>query len=316
MTVRLLEAVPNFSEGRDLAVVRAIVEAMRRAGADVLDWSADPDHHRSVVTIIGSPEIVESAAVEGTRVAIDRIDLRRHRGVHPRVGAADVLPFVPLVGLTPGDAAASARRVGGRLAGELGVPVYYYAEAARPAGRRLADVRRGGYEALVQAWPAGREPDELPAEWSHPGAHPGAGVSCVGARQPLLAWNVFVEGVTLEQAETIANAIRERDGRNRGVRALALALESRGALQISMNMEDPLVTAPAAVYGEIERALETMGGRVAETEIIGLAPDSLYASAAAQRLRLLESGPRQLLSARVLAHLGGVRSGEEERAGG
>jgi glutamate formiminotransferase len=315
MTVRLLEAVPNFSEGRDLAVVRAIVEAMRRAGADVLDWSADPDHHRSVVTIIGSPEIVEAAAVEGTRVAVDRIDLRRHRGVHPRVGAADVLPFVPLVGLTLEAAAASARRVGARLAGELGVPVYYYAEAARPAGRRLAEARRGGYESLVEGWPPGREPDELPIGWSHPGAHPRAGVSCVGARQPLLAWNVFVEGITLEQAEAIATGIRERDGRNRGVRALALALESRDALQISMNMEDPVATPPTAVYGEIERALEGMGGRVAETEIIGLAPDSLYASAAAERLRLRESGPRQLLSARVLAHLG-ARSGEEERAGG
>jgi len=156
MTVRLLEAVPNFSEGRDLAVVRAIVEAMRGAGADVLDWSADPDHHRSVVTIIGSPEIVESAAVEGTRVALDRIDLRRHHGVHPRVGAADVLPFVPLVGLTLTDAAASARRVGSRLAGELGVPVYYYAEAARASGRGLAAVRRGGYESLVEAWPPTR----------------------------------------------------------------------------------------------------------------------------------------------------------------
>jgi len=141
-------------------------------------------------------------------------------------------------------------------------------------------------------------------------------VSCVGARPPLLAWNVFVEGISLDQAETIASGIREREGRNRGVRALALALESRDALQISMNMEDPVATPPTAVYGEIERALEDMGGRVVETEIIGLAPDSLYASAAAERLRLRESGPRQLLSARVLAHLGGVRSGEEERAGG
>src|SRR5688572_17664621 len=135
MTARILEAVPNFSEGRDLAVVGSIVDAMRKSGAEVLDWSADPDHHRSVVTVIGPPKLVEDAAFAGAAVAVEQIDLRQHRGVHPRIGAIDVLPFVPLAGLSMTDAAASARRVGERLASELGLPVYFYGAASDPPGR-------------------------------------------------------------------------------------------------------------------------------------------------------------------------------------
>ncbi len=310
MTVRLLEAVPNFSEGRDRTVVDAIVQAMRGAGADVLDWSADPDHHRAVVTIIGSPQIVETAAVEGARAALERIDLRRHRGAHPRVGALDVLPFVPLAGMTMAEAAESARRVGVRLASELGVPVTYYAAASTPPGRRLADLRRGGYERLVEGWPEGREADVLPEGWVHPGAHPHWGMTCVGARPPLLAWNVDVEGITLAQAESIASAIRERDGVNRGVRALALMLESRDVLQISMNLEDPAATSPASVFRAIESRVLSAGGRVVRTEIIGLAPDELFTSAAADRLGLAEGSGDRLLSARVLKHLSGTESGD------
>lgn len=140
MTARLLEAVPNFSEGRDLPVVEAIVEAMRAAGADVLDWSADPDHHRAVVTVVGTPDVVEDAAVAAARVAVERIDMRQHDGIHPRIGALDVLPFVPLVGLTAADAVASARRVGERLVREVGIPVFFYAQASQPAGRGLPEL--------------------------------------------------------------------------------------------------------------------------------------------------------------------------------
>ncbi|MBX6362882.1 MAG: glutamate formimidoyltransferase [Gemmatimonadetes bacterium] len=303
MAARILEAVPNFSEGRDRDLVAAIAEAMRAAGADVLDWSADPDHHRSVITVVGSPERVEEAAVAAARIALERIDLRRHAGVHPRIGALDVLPFVPLVGLTMDDARRSARRVGRRLADELGIPVFFYGQASEPPGRSLAELRKGGFEALLPGWPVDRVPDLLPAGWPHAGAHPTAGATCVGARDLLLAWNVYLADLSLADAAEIAAQIRERGGGFRGLRALALRLPRRGALQISMNLEDLTATSPLAVYQRIEALAAERGGRIVETEVIGLVPDGLVLPAAADRLRLEPSAADRLLSRRLVAHL-------------
>jgi glutamate formiminotransferase len=300
---RLLEAVPNFSEGRDAGVVEAIVEAMRAAGAEILDWSADVDHHRSVVTLVGTPETVESAAVAGARVAIERIDLNRHRGVHPRVGALDVLPFVPLVGLDITDARDSARRVGVRIARELGVPVYFYGEASQPPGRPLATLRRGGFESLLHGWPGDRQPDVVPDNWSHVGAHPTAGVTCVGARSVLLAWNVFLTGIDDDAATRIAQLVRDANGGFPGVRALALRLPSNGRLQISMNIEDLERTPPMTVFHRIEALVREHGGSIDETELIGLAPDSLVWDAAADRLRMRGATRQRMLTARVLRSL-------------
>jgi glutamate formiminotransferase len=287
---------------------------MRGAGAEVLDWSSDPDHNRAVVTVIGRPEVVEDAAVAGARVAVEQIDLRSHRGVHPRIGALDVLPFVPLVGLSMEDARASARRVGLRLVEELRIPVYFYAQASSPPGRPLSELRRGGVEALTGGWPAGREPDLLPSDWPHPGAHPTAGAACVGARPVLLAWNVYLRGVSFTDAQQIARTIRERGGGFRGVRALALHLPRRDALQVSMNMEDVEATSPLAVFQKIEELAAERGGAVVETEIIGMLPESLVFAAASDRLRLATTGMERLLSQRVLQHLAeGVGSpGHEE----
>ena len=190
--VPVLEAVPNFSEGRDLGLVRSLVRAIAREGADVLDWSADPDHHRSVVTFIGEPAVVEAAAVAAARFAIENIDLRGHSGVHPRIGAIDVLPLVPLQGLTLADAAASARRVGSRIA-ELGLPVYFYGAASDPPGRTLAPIRRGGFEAMVDGFPKDQEPHLPVGGGVLP--HPTAGAVSVGARTGRPAWNAYGEGV-------------------------------------------------------------------------------------------------------------------------
>jgi glutamate formiminotransferase len=312
MTARLLEAVPNFSEGRDPDVVHEIVAAMRATGADVLDWSADPDHHRSVVTVVGRPDAVEEAAVAGARVAVDRIDLRRHRGLHPRIGALDVLPFVPLMGLTMDDARSSAHRVGARIASDLGVPIFFYAEASEPPGRTLPELRRGGFEALVDAWPADRRPDLLPHRWQHAGAHPSAGASCVGARQLLLAWNVLIRGLTLDEASAVAEALRESSGGFKGVRALALALPTRGALQISMNLERLAETTPMTVFRRLEELVQRAGGSIVETEVIGMAPDQLVYPAAAERLRLAEGTADRLLSRRLLEHVGGGALGSPQ----
>jgi glutamate formiminotransferase len=300
---KLLEAVPNFSEGRDPAVVTAIVEAVQRAGATVLDWSSDPDHNRSVVTFAGNPAAVEEAAVAAARVARDRIDLSRHTGVHPRVGALDVLPFVPVAGLSLEEARASARRVGERLAGELGLPVFFYGAASEPPGRSLSTLRRGGFETVLAAWPPDRQPDLLPAEWRHAGAHPSAGVTCVGARELLLAWNVYVTGISDVAAAAIARQIRESSGGMPGVRALALRLPSTGRIQISMNLESLSTTPPMAVFSAIEERVRTAGGAVEETEIIGMIPDHLLLGAAADRLRLSDATMDRLLSRRLVTIL-------------
>jgi glutamate formiminotransferase len=302
---RLLEAVPNFSEGRDIAVIEDIVAAMRDTGAHVLDWSADADHHRSVVTLVGSPETVENAAVAAARVARDRINLKQHRGVHPRVGALDVMPFVPLAGMTMADARASARRVGARLATELGLPVFFYGAASDPPGRPLAVLRRGGFETMQASWPADRQPDLLPERWQHAGAHPTAGITCVGARRLLLAWNVYVNGIDDATAGEVARSVRESSGGLAGVRALALRLPSTGRLQISMNLEDMVRTPPMTVFSAVEASVRAAGGEVEETEIIGMVPDELVLGAAADRLKLSAGATARLLSPRLLRVLAG-----------
>lgn len=303
MTARVLEAVPNFSEGRDAAAVHDITDAMRGAGAEVLHCTSDPDHHRSVVTLVGTPEVVEAAAVAAARVAVERIDLRYHGGAHPRIGAVDVLPFVPLVALSLEDAREAARRVGRRLAEEVGVPVYFYGAASEPPGRTLGELRRGGFEELVRQWPADRPPDLLPPGWPHPGAHPRAGITCVGARPLLIAWNVYLAGVSKEAAHDIAARVRAQGGGFRGVRALALMLEERRALQISMNLEDLEAAPPMDVFRRIEELAASAGGRVAETEVVGMLPDELVLTAAAERLRLSDATLQRMLSRRLVDHL-------------
>ncbi len=290
----VLEAVPNFSEGRNPSLVREIVRTVAAEGVRVLAWSADPDHHRSVVSFAGAPRAVERAALAAARLAVDAIDMRRHAGVHPRVGALDVLPFVPARGLAMEDAVASARRVARGIAG-MGVPVYLYGAAG--AGRSLSSLRAGGFEALARSVPAGREPDVLPPSWSRPGVHPTAGATCVGARPPLLAWNVGVAGLSLEQVRGIAGRLRETGGGFVGLRALGLYLPSSEAFQISMNLEDMDSSPPMRVFEAVEAEVDRLGGRVTRTEVIGTLPEALVLPAAASRLRLLDPDPSRLRGA-------------------
>ena len=293
--IPVLEAVPNFSEGRDLEKIEALVDAIAKKGVDILDWSADPDHHRSVVTYIGDPRSVISASLAAAEFAVREFDLSRHRGVHPRIGALDVLPFVPLRGLHMSDAIAVAHEVGQAIS-SLGVPVFFYGEAASPPGRGLAELRRGGIESLRDGFHEGRKPD-LPSSTMFP--HPTAGATCVGARDVLLAWNVVVTGIDEEQAKLIASKLRERDGGFFGVRALGLYLYQREQVQISMNLEDPTRTAPEAVYAEITQAVTEMGGEVLEVEVIGMLPDTLVLPGSESRLDLLNLDSERVLSFRV-----------------
>ena len=295
----MLEAVPNVSEGRDLAKLSALVDEVSAIGVDVLDWSADPDHNRAVITLIGDPSSVEEASLAVARFAIEHIDLRSHVGVHPRVGALDVLPFVPLHGLDMADAVNSAHRVGQQIA-DLGVPVFFYGQASEPPGRGLAELRRGGFEGLLNGFPEDRGAD-LPA--AAVGPHPTAGVTCVGARPVLLAWNVFVSGLDLGDAREAAASIRERDGGFIGLRALGLHLPEQNRVQISMNLEDPARTPPLAVFDEIERIVVQKGGRIDETQVIGMIPDTLVLPQTAGRLHLSDSGSARVLSSRVAEHI-------------
>ena len=290
----VLEAVPNFSEGRDLSLVREFARAIASEGAEVLARTSDPDHHRSVISFAGSPRVVERAALAVARLAVEAIDMRRHAGVHPRVGALDVLPFIPARGLALRDAAASARRVAEGLAA-MGIPVYLYGAAG--AGRSLSSLRAGGFEALTEGFPAGREPDILPRPWAHPGVHPTAGATCVGARPPLLAWNVCVSGLSLEQVKDLARRLRENEDGFVGLRALGLYLPSSDVFQISMNLEDMESTPPMCVFAAIEAEVDGMGGRITQTEVIGTIPETLVLSAAASRLKLLDPDPSRLRGA-------------------
>ncbi len=295
----LFEIVPNFSEGRDATVVQALVSAIAARGAAVLDWSMDPDHNRSVITAVGNGEQVLAAALAAAEVALEYIDLTQHSGVHPRVGAVDVLPFVPLRGHgTEPEAVELAQRAAQGLA-RLGIPSYLYGWASPSAGRTLAGLRKGGFEALVAAFPEAQEPDVFPDDWPHRGGHPTAGVTCVGARPILLAWNVYVEGLEIEDLRGIARDIRGRDGGFPGLRALGFYLESTDRMQISMNLEDLERTAPFVVFRSIEERVNERGGVVVETEIIGLMPDELLLHAAADRLKLSGVGKERLLSRRV-----------------
>lgn len=254
----LIQCVPNFSEGRRPDVIAAIVEAVRgTAGVRLADWSADPDHNRLVVTFVGPPEPIREAALTAAAVAVTRIDLGRHEGVHPRLGALDVLPFVPLSGLTLADCAALAREVGEELATRHGLPVFLY-ESAAPQPRSLPFVRKEAFRTLT--------PDFGPAV-----PHTTAGAAVVGARGPLIAYNVVLATSDLAIAHTIARELRALPAFP-GVRALGLRLLSRGLTQVSMNLTRPADAPLLSVFRHVEARARALGTSVVESEVIGALP--------------------------------------------
>ena len=308
--VKVLEAVPNFSEGRDLTKIEALVDVILSKDAEVLDWSADPDHNRAVITYIGDPADVEAASVAAARFAVEHIDMRSHTGVHPRVGALDVLPFVPLEGMDMREAVASAHRVGTEL-GLMGLPVFFYGKASESPNRRLAQLRRGGFEGLNAAFSEGLSPD---TPTGIEVCHPTAGVICVGARDVLLAWNVFATGIRLQDAREIATEIREQGGGFTGVRALGLYLSEQDRVQISMNLEDLASTHPLDIFEVIAEKVTRKGGQISESQVIGMIPDTLVHPTIADRLLLPDLGPARVLSHRVAEHVMERTSGRNEIA--
>ena len=261
--MQIFECIPNVSEGRDARLLDACAAAIEAAGVRVAHRTSDPVHHRSVFTFFGERERVLAAALALARVARDGIDLRGHRGAHPRIGALDVLPFVPFGSATPADAAALAREAGARIWTELGVPCFLYGGAAREgAPVLLADVRAGEFEGLCA-----RAGDFDAGD----AAHPSAGAIAIGARPPLIAFNVVLAGASLATARAIARRLRERGGGLRTLRCLGLELGD-GRTQISCNLTDAAATPLHRVVGIIDSLARARGASVERSELIGLVP--------------------------------------------
>jgi len=313
---RLVESVPNFSEGRRSGVVDEIVGAFAGAHPDVLvlDRSSDPDHNRSVLTLAGSGEALLEAAVAGAAACARLIDLRGQRGAHPRMGALDVLPFVPLGRVTAAECVVLAEVAGRRLAEEVGVPVYLYGAAARRRGRvGLPEVRGGGFEELLRT--AAVDPARAP-DFGGPAPHPTAGATAVGVRPFLIAFNVDLATGDLALARRIAAAVRERGGGLPAVRALGFALPGRGLVQVSMNLLDFRVTPPAVAFAAVAGLAERAGVRVAGAELVGLAPEAAFEGVDPVSLGLLDFSPGRLVEERVRKALAGRGMAGRGMAGG
>lgn len=275
---RIVECVPNFSEGRRKEVVDEIVKAITSvSGASLLDIEMDADHNRSVVTFAGRPRAVEEAAFRSIQRAAELIDMDEHEGEHPRIGAADVIPFVPISGVTLDQCVEMARRLAEKVGRELDIPVYLYERAAtRPDRVNLANIRRGEYEALKKeiATQAHREPDFGPRRLGK------AGASVIGAREALIAYNVYLNTDDLEIAQAIARTVRHSSGGLRYVKALGLEIEQRGLVQVSMNLTDYARTPVHRVFELIKREAARHGVNVASSEIVGLIPRQALLDAA------------------------------------
>ena len=302
---RLIECVPNFSEGRDPAKVDAIVEAMSRVtGVYVLDREMDADHNRCVITLAGDPDAVGEAALAGTGKAMQLIDMTEHTGAHPRVGATDVVPFIPIEGMTLEDCVALARRVGNEIWKRYRIPVFFYeAAATRPDRVNLENVRRGQFEGLREELKKNhdRQPDV-----GEPKLHPTAGVTVVGARKFLIAYNVNLNTRDVGIANKIAKAIRFSSGGLRYVKSMGVELKARNLAQVSINLTDFEQTPMHRVYEIVKREAERYGVVPVGSEIVGLVPKKALEMAADYFLQLENFSPSQVFENKLAAVLEGA----------
>ncbi|MGE0444301.1 MAG: glutamate formimidoyltransferase [Vicinamibacterales bacterium] len=293
----MVEAVPNVSEGRRPDVIEALADVIRATpGVHLLDTHSDPAHHRSVFTCAGEPAPLRRAMLALVEAALARIDLRQHSGEHPRIGALDVLPFVPLDGATMADCVALAQDVAAEVAARFQIPVFLYEEAARQGfRRRLEDVRRGQFEGLATKMSQPEwQPDFGPAR-----PHPTFGALAVGARMPLIAFNVNLASDRLDIARRIARTIRESGGGLPAVKALGVMLGNRGIAQVTMNLTDYRVTSVRAAFDAVKREAAGHGIDILESELVGLVPAAALSEADANHVRLRGFSPAQVLEERL-----------------
>ena len=289
----IIESIPNVSEGRRAEVVEQCAAAIRGArGVRLLDYSSDPSHNRSVFTLTGDASSVKAATLALFEAAVREIDLRSHRGEHPRLGAVDVVPFVPIEGVTMAECVTLAKEVGAEVAARFSVPVFLYEEASdNPLRKNLEDIRRGEFEGLAAKMTTpGWAPDFGP-----PAPHPSAGATVIGARMPLIAYNINLNTDRLEVAKKIAAAIRHSSGGLRYVKAMGVKVEDRNLAQVSMNLTNYQKTPIFRVFELVKREAERYGVTVLESEIVGLVPSAALLSAAEFYLQLERFGDEQIL---------------------
>jgi glutamate formiminotransferase len=288
----IIECIPNVSEGRRTAVLDACSEAIRGAGARLLDVKPDGAHNRTVYTFAGTPAEVKAGVLALYATALPSIDLRQHRGEHPRLGAIDVVPFVPIEGATMADCVALARTVAAEVATRHALPVFLYEEAASsPARRNLEDIRRGEFEGLAAKM---QQPDWRP-DFGPSAPHQSAGASVIGARMALIAYNVNLATNRLDVAKKIATAVRQSSGGLRFVKAMAVALDDRGIVQVSMNLTNFEKTPMFRVFELVKREAGRYGVAVLESEIVGLVPAAALTSSIAWYLQLDTFSDDQIL---------------------
>lgn len=295
---RIIECVPNFSEGRDLQKIDRIVAPFRaRAGVKLLDYSNDEDHNRLVVTVVGEPEPLKAAVIEAIGVAVELIDLNRHQGQHPRMGAVDVVPFIPIRGVTMDEAVALSREVAQEVARKYQLPVFLYEKSATaPHRENLAAIRKGEFEGMAEKihqpeW----HPDFGPAD-----RHPTAGTVAIGARMPLVAYNINLSTPSLEIAHNIAKKIRFIGGGLRYCKAMGVELSERGITQVSINMTDYTRTALYRAFELVRIEARRYGVTIVGSEIIGLVPMEALIDTASYYLGLENFSMQQVLEARIM----------------
>jgi glutamate formiminotransferase / 5-formyltetrahydrofolate cyclo-ligase len=295
---KIIECVPNFSEGRDQDKIRRIADAAGEVeGVRLLDVASDADHNRTVLTFVGPPDAVADAAFRATRAAVELIDMETHKGEHPRMGAMDVVPFIPISGATMQEAVELARGVGARIAEELSVPVYLYSAAATtPERKRLPDVRKGEYEGLKE----GISRPERKPDYGEARMHPTAGATAVGARPPLIAFNVNLGTRELPVAKEIGKAVRESSGGLVNVQGMGVDLAAEGLVQVSMNLLDYTKTPIYRAYELVRIEAERYGVPIVGSEIVGLLPLDALVGAAEYYLKLKGFKREQVLEVRLL----------------
>ncbi|HUN56003.1 MAG TPA: glutamate formimidoyltransferase [Smithella sp.] len=297
--MKIIECVPNFSEGRDRKNIEAIAHVFKSfPDVRLADFSYDADHNRSVFTFLGKPADVLEAALMACGKAVELIDMREQAGVHPRLGAVDVVPFIPLGSAKMKDAVDLAHAFGRQLYERFGVPVYFYGHAAIVPGRKeLADVRLGGYEALQSKM---INPDEAP-DIGSPEFNARAGATVVGAREPLVAYNINLNSDDLRLARNIASRVREKNGGLKHVRAIGVVLKNRGVAQVSINLVNCKETPFKIIYDQVEKLAAKHGVEILESELIGLVPKCAFAGTNPQNLKLKDFDENRLLETHLRA---------------